>query len=85
MEEAECEMPVYKCHKEVWALKIADIAICEGGALVRPEESGYAAFMVSNEYMHKHKPKIGGYYVVYGDGYKSFSPAIAFEEGYSRK
>jgi hypothetical protein len=27
---------------------------------------------------------IGGYYVVYEDGYKSFSPASAFENGYTR-
>ncbi|MCK9988658.1 MAG: hypothetical protein AzoDbin1_05130 [Azoarcus sp.] len=27
---------------------------------------------------------VGGYYVVYEDGYKSFSPAIAFESGYTR-
>ena len=32
--------------------------------------------------MEKHKPHAGGYYVVYDDGYKSFSPAKAFEEGY---
>jgi len=34
--------------------------------------------------MYKHKPEVGGYYVVYADGYKSFSPAQAFEEGYTR-
>ena len=28
--------------------------------------------------------KVGGYYVVYEDGYKSFSPAEAFESGYKR-
>ena len=34
--------------------------------------------------MDRHKPKAGGYYVVYDDGYKSYSPAKAFEEGYVR-
>ena len=29
-------------------------------------------------------PRVGGYYVVYADGYKSFSPATAFEEGYTK-
>jgi hypothetical protein len=29
-------------------------------------------------------PQPGGYFVVYKDGYKSFSPAKAFEEGYTR-
>ena len=34
--------------------------------------------------MLKHQPTVGGYYVVYKDGYKSFSPADAFESGYTR-
>ena len=34
--------------------------------------------------VEKHNPEAGGYYVVYEDGYKSFSPAKAFEEGYTR-
>ncbi len=29
------------------------------------------------------KTEVGGYYVVYEDGYKSFSPAGAFESGYT--
>jgi hypothetical protein len=32
----------------------------------------------------KHSPEAGGYYVQYKDGYTSFSPAEAFEEGYTR-
>jgi len=40
-------------------------------------------FRVSAEYLAKHKPTSGGYYVVYKDGYESFSPAQAFEEGYT--
>ena len=35
------------------------------------------------EYVAKHKLEVGGYYVVYEDGYKSFSPASAFESGYT--
>lgn len=86
------QMPEYTCHKKVWALKIKSIAIdgegenreTDGSAMITPEEPGYAAFKVSREYMHKHKPEVGGYYVRYKDGYESFSPAPAFEEGYSR-
>ncbi len=93
-------MPRYKCHKEVWALKIKAIEINKPtveeldrilngggeshGATITPEEEGYAPFQVSTEYMRKHEPKVGGYYVVYKDGYKSFSPADAFEEGYAK-
>lgn len=53
-------------------------------ALITPEEKGYAPFSVDKAYMDKHDPKVGGYFVVYDDGYKSFSPAKPFEEGYSR-
>lgn len=78
------ELPKYKCHKEVWALKILLVGVAESGAgLITPVNRNYAAFEVSAEYMKKHNPKHGGYYVVYEDGYKSFSPAEAFEGGYT--
>jgi hypothetical protein len=100
------EMPRYKSHKTVHALKIKEIVeankptikeleqILNGeefhgddevvGAFITPKEEGYAAFPVSRQFMIKHTPKVGGYYVVYADGYKSWSPAQAFEEGYTR-
>ncbi len=89
------EMPKYKSHKEVWALKIFSIFLdstlahqenreTDGSAMITPEEEGYASFRVDHEYMRKHNPQVGGYYVVYADGYKSFSPASAFEEGYTK-
>lgn len=88
-------MPKYQCHKKVWALKIASIEFdseraraeareTDGSATITSTESGYAPFKVDREYVHKHKPQPGGYYVVYDDGYKSFSPADAFESGYTR-
>jgi hypothetical protein len=39
---------------------------------------------VGVDYVQKHDPKPGGYYVRYEDGYESFSPAAAFESGYTR-
>ena len=86
--EDSIEMPKYKSHKEVRALKIKAIefeanSAKDGTAIIRPAEEGYAPFVVSRAYMEKHKPEVGGYYVVYADGYKSFSPADAFEDGYS--
>jgi len=116
------EMPCYKSHKHVWALKIKAIEranpptiqelqdlldsqeeipvtvnsygslSAQGkdvdeevvGAFITPEEDGYATFPVSRKYVLKHNPQVGGYYVVYADGYKSWSPAQAFEEGYTR-
>lgn len=92
MDSVMREMPRYLCHKEVHALKIAKIVHdgeeqnCEsdGTAMITPADEGYAPFKVDCEFMNKHKPVVGGYYVVYEDGYKSFSPAEAFESGYSK-
>jgi len=87
----EAEMPRYKCHKEVRALKIAAIE-CDNTALARdtdlvaiitPTDLRYAAFLVDAAYVRKHEPSVGGYFVVYNDGYQSFSPAEAFESGYT--
>jgi hypothetical protein len=93
--EAQREMPKYTSHKTVWALKIAklelDITLAAaedrettGGAWITPADEGYAKFHVPALYVAKHNPREGGYYVVYADGYKSFSPSDAFEEGYTQ-
>lgn len=92
---ASMEMPRYRCFKEVHALKIREIEFdrtaaekenreTDGSATITPVDDGYAKFRVDAEYVRKHKPVEGGYYVVYADGYKSFSPAKAFEDGYIR-
>ena len=81
---ASREMPKYECHKKVWALKISGIVDDQhGGVYFQPAEEGYDKVPMSPEYVAKHKPEVGGYYVVYEDGYKSFSPAGAFESGYT--
>lgn len=40
--------------------------------------------MVPADYVAKHNPQADGYFVQYEDGYKSYSPAQAFENGYHR-
>jgi len=86
--KAKKEMPEYVCHKRVKALKIASIEGLENGALrITPVEDGYAPFEVESKYIPLHdpaRPQIGWYFVVYDNGYKSFSPADAFENGYTR-
>ncbi len=81
------EMPKYVSHKEVHALKIEAAYLnghgSEGFATLVPENKEYAPIQVNSEYWNKHKPYGGGYYVVYPDGYKSFSPQGAFESGYT--
>ena len=94
MNEVTREMPRYQCHKKVCALKIKAIDLDIGPrdgwqqkaraeATITPEEEGYAQFKVDALYLRKHQPQAGGYYVVYDDGYKSYSPAEAFESGYT--
>lgn len=78
------ELPQYRCHKVVRALKIKAIRSGDySNSIITPEDEGYVEFEVSPEYRRKHKPEVGGYYVYYDDGYQSFSPAEAFEEGYT--
>jgi hypothetical protein len=82
----DSEMPRYRCHKEVHALKILNIEPQErppGHALIYPADEGFAPFLITPAYLAKHDPVPGGYYVVYDDGYLSYSPAYAFENGYT--
>lgn len=78
------EMPRYQSHKKVWALKIKAIEATTAGALITPEDEEFAPLAVDSAYVEKHAPQVGGYYVVYEGGYKSWSPGDAFEGGYTR-
>ena len=82
------QLPKYQSHKVVAALKITEIyevrdpegaldLECEG-----PKGEPSELIRVPLEYVEKHNPQVGGYFVVYQDGYQSWSPAKAFEEGY---
>ena len=93
--QTDAEMPRYKCHKEVHALKIESIELdidkaresereTDGSAIITPTDAGFAPFRVDGNYVRNHNPQAGGYYVVYEDGYKSFSPGEPFEKGYAR-
>jgi len=78
------ELPQYQCHKKVRAMKISEIR----GDFTRPilyfDDDTYAPLHVTIDYCLRHKPEADGYYVVYEDGYQSFSPAKAFEDGYTK-
>lgn len=80
-------LPRYRSHKEVQALKITGVL---------PNPRGYELHFgdawvpveVPVEWVAKHaggrdvEAMAGGYFVVYADGYQSWSPAAAFEGGY---
>lgn len=74
-------MKTYKCHKQVKAFKITNIKLIEDSIynLVGSND----IVMVREDFMQKFKPEVGGYYVLYNDGYISYSPAEPFEEGYT--
>lgn len=77
------DAPEYQCHKKVRALKITTIRKENGKITFVPQNSLFVEFTVTAEYFLNHSPEEGGYWVQYEDGYESFSPADAFEKGYS--
>lgn len=80
-EKIATQLPRWKCHKEVHAARIVGLDYARGYSLVL-EDVGRRC--VGEAWFLKHKPSVGGYYVQYADGYESYSPAAAFEEGYTR-
>ncbi|MEY2873484.1 MAG: hypothetical protein RLZZ373_855 [Pseudomonadota bacterium] len=89
------EMPKWRCIKDVHALKISAVVLdadearaenreTDGSAFLLPNDTAYAPIKVTSAYVQKHRPAGEGYYVVYKDGYTSWSPVAAFEEGYIR-
>ncbi|MCZ8545060.1 hypothetical protein OOJ09_12775 [Mesorhizobium qingshengii] len=84
--ETEGAAPLYLCHKQVRALKIAAVEILpEGRSKIAPKDAGYAPFLAPSGWgarFHGSEDDLG-YYVQYDDGYASWSPSKAFEDGYS--
>ncbi len=96
--EGMVQLKRYRSHKTVCALKIAKIEVCvrdsppsemscvtavsDEATTTLTFEDGQA-LTVSPAYVNKHQPAVGGYFVSYADGYESWSPAKAFEEGYT--
>jgi hypothetical protein len=74
-------MKLYQSIKQVEAAKIARVQLTGGGNAILEFEGG-GCQGVDAAYLIKHAPQPGGYYVRYQDGYESWSPAKAFEEGY---
>ena len=82
------EVPEYKCQKRVRAARIAAIEFAEDGrATIAPADVGLEPFIVLDitwKERFKGSEDDLGFYVVYTDGYTSWSPSLAFETGYSR-
>ena len=83
------QLPRWQCHKRVNAAKIECIQLrsatgdpADGADLIFSDPPG--SVFVDAAFLAKHTPQEGGYFVAYDDGYGSFSPYQAFEEGYTR-
>jgi hypothetical protein len=79
--------PQYKSHKLVRAAQIIDIERGTGGYAkvlikVRATPDAELELFESTVPSMKDKAEIGGYAVVYDDGFCSISPQAAFEGGY---
>ena len=82
-------MKTFKSHKLVEAVKIAQIINHPGSPAQGLAAECYiigddgAKHDVDHLWLKKHQPDPGGYLVRYADGYQSYSPAAAFEQGYA--
>lgn len=89
---ATAPWPRYRSHKVVEALLIAAIVPVSNmpdgtgwspSMLHFDDQAGYTPLRVEPAWLQKHAPMEGGYLVRYPDGYLSWSPREAFEDGYS--
>lgn len=74
-------MKAYKSHKVVQAAKILELSVHGDGGVLRLDDG--VNQHVSLDWLTKHVPEEGGYFVRYPDGYESYSPAEPFESGYT--
>jgi hypothetical protein len=76
-------LPEWQCHKRVRAAQIEiirDQHVPDGAILTL---TGGFTVKVDAKWIDRHQARVGGYYVVYEDGYASYSPQAAFEGGYT--
>ena len=76
------ELPLYECHKRVRAARIDCVANGDTDDATLFLSTG-AMVKVTQRWLDSKHAEVGGYYVVYEDGYASFSPQKAFEDGYT--
>ena len=79
MDGVEAEMPRYRSHKIIHALEIKTV---DGHRLSFVEP--FVDIDADPAMFSRYTPVPGDRYMVYPDGYKSFSPKRAFEDGYTR-
>ncbi len=83
------ELPTYQSHKQVKALEIKEITALGtiGNKLqykLSFKDETYKSIAIPAEMCSRYTPIEGDYYVVYKDGYESFSPRKEFLDGYTK-
>ncbi len=84
------DWPEYESHKVVRAAKIVWVgrSAPDGAEIVisvEPTDGAPREYFSPTFPDMAEKAEVGGYAVQYDDGFRSISPAKAFEEGYTRK
>lgn len=79
------KLPQFKSHKIVGAAKVQAISWIDESAVQLTLEGVESEFTVDSKEIDKHRPDVGWYLVRYEDGHISFSPAEAFENGYTKQ
>lgn len=75
----------WKCHKIVKAGKILEPPGHSRLIVVEDINGAPCKVEMPMDAFARGTPTVGDYIVIYDDGYKSWSPAKAFEEGYARQ
>lgn len=80
---AEIEWPKYKCHKTVQACRVDQMLHSgDDGRNVRLVLDTGRVWETTKYWCVQKGVEVGGYLVRYEDGYVSFSPRVAFDNGY---
>jgi len=87
-EQAGQPLPQWQSHKKVWAAKVVEIKPVDAGKdlceFLWILDNGGSVPVTKELKMRGGDYPIDGYYVRYEDGFESWSPAKAFEEGYTK-
>lgn len=82
MEFDSSKLPVFQCHKRVRAGQIRAYEIDQDGVKATIWLDDLPGMVISAGVFARGRPSPGDYFVVYDDGYQSWSPRAAFEDGY---
>ena len=80
------DWPSYRCHRFVQALKIAEVNVDAASQVwLVPDDRAYGEFRVDGEFVVKHKPAPGGYFVRFDHSHESWASEDLFENGFTEE